>query len=184
VLNLTESCVLATLVFFVLTSIPRYSPSYVHVNSPSYSFVVDCCYFKISFWSSAAYPPFQRRQGIEFPKETMGNTNSSAVEACFMQAVGGDSALVASPSKPNYESTDVKAYNLEFPLTPAAVTYPTTTQMVSDIIKCAESYHLKVQPRSGGHSYGNYGKSRGGVLCVPPWLTNSRYWRSRWRDRH
>lgn len=48
------------------------------------------------------------------------------------------------------------AYNLRLQYTPIAVTVPTTPQHVSDSVLCAAAAGLKVQPRSGGHSYGSY----------------------------
>jgi len=48
------------------------------------------------------------------------------------------------------------AYNLRLQYTPTAVTLPTTPQHVSDSVTCALAAGVKVQPRSGGHSYGSY----------------------------
>jgi hypothetical protein len=48
------------------------------------------------------------------------------------------------------------AYNLRLQYTPAAVTIPTTPQHVADSVTCAGRAGLKVQARSGGHSYGSY----------------------------
>ncbi|OCL13266.1 Glucooligosaccharide oxidase [Glonium stellatum] len=87
----------------------------------------------------------------------MGNTSSTAVGTCLSNAVSGNNALLAFPNKPLYQLTDVKPYNLDIPVTPAAVTYPQTADHVAAIIKCATKSNLKVQPRCGGHSYGNYG---------------------------
>jgi hypothetical protein len=47
-------------------------------------------------------------------------------------------------------------YNTAIPVIPAAVTRPTTPEDISKIIKCAVASAVKVQPRSGGHSYANY----------------------------
>lgn len=108
----------------------------------------------------------------------MGNTNSSAVQKCLNTAVGGNGDLVAFNNKPLFLLTDVKRYNLDIEVTPAAVTYPQTVEHVSNIIKCAASNNLKVQARSGGHSYGNYGTCE--LLQRPraALITNS-YWRPR-----
>lgn len=85
----------------------------------------------------------------------MGNTpSSSAVQTCLKGAVGND---VAFKSDPLYQLVHVKPYNLGVPSVPAAVTYPRTADQVSKIVKCAVDNALKVQPRSGGHSYANYG---------------------------
>ncbi|KAF2092526.1 FAD-binding domain-containing protein [Rhizodiscina lignyota] len=86
----------------------------------------------------------------------MGNTNS-AVQQCLTSAVGGDTSLVAFQSNPLFQIIDVKPYNLDIPVNPAAVTYPKTPDHVSGIVRCAADAQLKVQAKSGGHSYGNYG---------------------------
>ncbi|KAF1841116.1 Glucooligosaccharide oxidase [Cucurbitaria berberidis CBS 394.84] len=86
----------------------------------------------------------------------MGNTSSSAVQKCLESALGSKD-LVAFKNAPFFQITDVKPYNLGIPVTPAAVTYPKTTEHISAIVKCAVDNNLKVQPRCGGHSYANYG---------------------------
>ncbi|KAF2463385.1 FAD-binding domain-containing protein, partial [Lindgomyces ingoldianus] len=58
---------------------------------------------------------------------------------------------------PFYQLSHVKPYNLDIPITPAAVTYPMTVDHVAAIVKCAADNNLKVQARCGGHSYANYG---------------------------
>jgi FAD/FMN-containing dehydrogenase len=88
----------------------------------------------------------------------MGNSSSTAVETCLSNAVGGNNASLAFPNKLLYQLTDVKPYNLDIPVTPAAVTYPESADQVAAIIKCAAKSNLKVQARCGGHSYGNYGR--------------------------
>ncbi|ELR04311.1 hypothetical protein VC83_06007 [Pseudogymnoascus destructans] len=87
--------------------------------------------------------------------------SQSALEKSIKAALGGDDSLYAFPEKSFYQNSDVKPYNLSIPITPAAITYPKTTAQVAAIIKCAVETNLKVQARSGGHSYGNY--SLGGV---------------------
>lgn len=89
-------------------------------------------------------------------KLTMGNSTSVAVHDCLVNAVGGNEALLASADDPLYQISDVRPYNLDIPVTPAAVTYPETAAHVAGIVKCAAEAQLKVQARSGGHSYGNY----------------------------
>lgn len=88
----------------------------------------------------------------------MGNTTSvSAGRDCLLSAVGGNSAHVAFPDQLLYHTTAVEAYNLNIPITPAAVTYPQSAEEVAAVVKCASDYDRKVQARSGGHSFGNYG---------------------------
>ncbi|KAF2496425.1 putative glucooligosaccharide oxidase [Lophium mytilinum] len=86
----------------------------------------------------------------------MGN-HPSAIQKCLTSAVGGDASLLTTSSSLLYQFNDVKPYNLDIPITPAAVTYPESAEQVAAIVKCAADAKLKVQPRCGGHSYGNYG---------------------------
>lgn len=53
-------------------------------------------------------------------------------------------------------SDAVKVYNTAIPITPAAVVRPSTAEEVSQVVQCAVASSIKVQPRSGGHSYANY----------------------------
>ncbi|OJD38903.1 glucooligosaccharide oxidase [Diplodia corticola] len=83
------------------------------------------------------------------------NSSSPGLQSCLTTAVGG-AANVAFPSDLLYQISDVKPYNLDISVTPAAVTYPDSAEQVAAIITCAAQYNHKVQARSGGHSYGNY----------------------------
>lgn len=78
------------------------------------------------------------------------------LKSCLQYALT-DSGRVAFSGDFLYQSTAVNAYNLNIPITPAAVTFPTSSQQVSAIVKCAADNGYHVQPKSGGHSYGNYG---------------------------
>lgn len=61
----------------------------------------------------------------------------------------------------------IDPYNLRLKYTPTAVTLPTTPQHVSDSVKCAAAAGVKVQARSGGHSYGSFSLGgRNGSLVV------------------
>ena len=68
--------------------------------------------------------------------------------------------MLAFQNKPLFQLEDVKPYNLDIPVNPTAVTYPHSVDQVSSIVKCAAASQLKVQAKSGGHSYGNYGMLR------------------------
>ncbi|KFY18438.1 hypothetical protein V493_08617 [Pseudogymnoascus sp. VKM F-4281 (FW-2241)] len=82
--------------------------------------------------------------------------SQSALENAITAALGGDESLYAFPKRPFYQIGHVKPYNLSIPITPAAITYPKTTAQVAAIVKCAVDANVKVQARSGGHSFGNY----------------------------
>lgn len=92
----------------------------------------------------------------------MGTTSSTpaAISQCLLAAVGGNSNLVAFPNDLLYEVNSVHRYNLDIPITPAAVTFPESVEQVAAIVKCAADANYKVQAKSGGHSYGNYGMNR------------------------
>ena len=89
---------------------------------------------------------------------TMGNTPSSPLQICLLAAMAGNRSRVAFPSDPFYQATAVHPYNLNIPVQPAAVTYPKISVEVAKIVSCATQMGYKVQARSGGHSYGNYGE--------------------------
>jgi FAD/FMN-containing dehydrogenase len=50
-----------------------------------------------------------------------------------------------------------ETYNLRLQYTPAVVINATTIQHISDAIICASQNGLKVQAKSGGHSYASFG---------------------------
>ena len=88
----------------------------------------------------------------------MGNTTSIAAgRDCLISAVGGDATYVAFQDHLLYQATAVEPYNLNIPVTPAAVTYPHSADEIASVLKCASDFDYKVQARSGGHSFGNYG---------------------------
>ncbi|KAH8743721.1 hypothetical protein BGZ57DRAFT_338891 [Hyaloscypha finlandica] len=86
----------------------------------------------------------------------MGSSQSSPLVSGIKAALGWDEKLFAFPSKFAYQLEDVRPYNLTIPVKPVAVTYPKTSAQVAAIVKVAADAGLKVQPRSGGHSYANY----------------------------
>lgn len=91
----------------------------------------------------------------------MGNSPSIVGHDCFLAAVGHNSSLIAFKGDPLFGSRS-PVYNLNFPVTAAVLTYPQTSEQVADIVRCAVDNGYKVQARSGGHSYANYGLT----LCV------------------
>lgn len=60
--------------------------------------------------------------------------------------------LISSPDFPER----AEPYNLRFSYTPAVIVLPTTTEHVSDAVTCASKNNVKVQAKSGGHSYAAY----------------------------
>lgn len=85
---------------------------------------------------------------------------ASAFATCLLASVGGNSSAVAFPNQANY-STLVAPYNFDLLTTPSAIVWPQDTQQVAAAVKCAVDSDIKVQPKSGGHNYGNYGSTTG-----------------------
>ncbi|KAJ6580993.1 hypothetical protein B0H19DRAFT_490524 [Mycena capillaripes] len=81
----------------------------------------------------------------------------SPLQLCLNNVFASSAGSVAYPQSVFYQLADVKVYNQHIPITPAAVTRPTTSDEVSKIVQCAVASGVKVQARSGGHSYANYG---------------------------
>jgi FAD binding domain len=64
-------------------------------------------------------------------------------------------------------SSFVTPYNLALSYVPAAITLPTTNQHVSDSVTCAAAAGVKVQAKSGGHSYASFSSGgRDGSLII------------------
>ena len=85
----------------------------------------------------------------------MGNSPSSPLESCLANALTSR-ADFSLPKDPFYQLTAVKPYNTAFSITPAAVTRPRSADEVAAVVKCATDQGLKVQARSGGHSYADF----------------------------
>jgi hypothetical protein len=86
------------------------------------------------------------------------NTGISDLRECLLRAAHDNKLRVAFPDEPFYQLRDVKRWNLDIKVTPAAVTYPRSTKDVEDIVSCAAASRFYVQAKGGGHSFGNYGK--------------------------
>ncbi len=83
----------------------------------------------------------------------MGQTASTPLEQCLSNLCSGRGNCVAFPSTPLYQLNWVQPYNLALGVTPAAVVRPSTAADVAGIVKCAAQNNVKVQAKSGGHSY-------------------------------
>ena len=78
----------------------------------------------------------------------------SILQDC-LDAAFTDASLRTFPQDADYPFK-INAYNLDYPVYPAALVRPTAVEQVSAAVKCAVKAEVKVQPRSGGHSYANY----------------------------
>ncbi|KAH8811103.1 hypothetical protein F5884DRAFT_671455 [Xylogone sp. PMI_703] len=89
-------------------------------------------------------------------KKPKHSISADKVREGLVAALDGQSDIVASHDKLLYQIQDAKPYNLNYPIIPAAVTYPRTAEQIAAIVKYGAEAGLKVQARSGGHSYANY----------------------------
>ena len=85
----------------------------------------------------------------------MGNSGSSVspLQTCLNNVCAGRSGCVGYPSDLLYQINWVKPYNLADSVTPVAVVRPSSAADVSAFVKCAGQNNVKVQAKSGGHSY-------------------------------
>lgn len=83
----------------------------------------------------------------------MGNGQSTPLQQCLTTVCGSRTDCVSFPADPLYQIKWVKPYNLDIPVVPVAVIRPDNAKDVSGAIKCANEHKVKVQPKSGGHSY-------------------------------
>lgn len=84
---------------------------------------------------------------------------STLTAVCFLAALRGNFSALVLPSSPNYTSS-VTVYNLNIPVKPAAIVYPSSAEEVAGIVKCAAESGYKVQAKGGGHSYANFGEKK------------------------
>jgi FAD/FMN-containing dehydrogenase len=54
-------------------------------------------------------------------------------------------------------NNDVRAFNQRLQYTPAAIAVARTTEHVAAAVSCAAKVGVKVNPKSGGHSYASFG---------------------------
>ncbi|KAI1307420.1 hypothetical protein F5Y03DRAFT_405516 [Xylaria venustula] len=83
----------------------------------------------------------------------MGQAPSSPFQVCLEVVCKNRSSCVAFPDRPFFQLSWVNAYNLDIPVEPIAVARPDNAEDVSHFIQCAVKNAVKVQARSGGHSY-------------------------------
>ncbi|KAK3371121.1 hypothetical protein B0T24DRAFT_530445 [Lasiosphaeria ovina] len=82
-----------------------------------------------------------------------------ALQDCLNKVCSGrnDCVRFDGHSSLEYFTQWLRPLNLAYLFTPTAVVRPKTAAEVSAVVKCAAQAGVKVQAKSGGHSYGNYG---------------------------
>lgn len=85
-------------------------------------------------------------------RSTSNSQGSSDVQGCL------NTGKVPYRVQSSYDfSQYASPYNTRLPFTPAVIALPTTPEHVSSALTCAGQAGLKVQAKSGGHSYASYG---------------------------
>jgi hypothetical protein len=82
-------------------------------------------------------------------------TPSASGSATALQCLSSKNVPYKMTSDAGYSDL-IEPYNTRLPFTPAVVVLPTTNQHVQDAVVCAAQYGLKVQAKSGGHSYASF----------------------------
>ncbi|KAI0011005.1 hypothetical protein F4779DRAFT_616074 [Xylariaceae sp. FL0662B] len=84
---------------------------------------------------------------------------SPSLQACLNNVCAGrdDCVRYSGDGDFSYYTQWIRPWNLAWDIVPAAVVRPQNTQEVSAVVKCCAQHDVKVQARSGGHSYANYG---------------------------
>lgn len=112
----------------------------------------------------------------------MGQSHS-AFEKAIALALDNDEELYAFPNEPFYAQDHINRYNLDIVTTPIAVTYPKTTEQVCRIVRIANENNLKVQAKSGGHSYANLCNPDGGIVIDLKHFQNFEIDTKTWRGK-
>ncbi|KAK4128995.1 Glucooligosaccharide oxidase [Parathielavia appendiculata] len=79
-------------------------------------------------------------------------TKRAAIDDCLSAA----QVPVDAPSSTDWVA-DVRAFNQRLQYTPAAIAVPTTVEHIRAAVSCAAKVGVKVNPKSGGHSYASFG---------------------------
>ncbi|OAG11159.1 FAD-binding domain-containing protein [Paraphaeosphaeria sporulosa] len=95
-------------------------------------------------------------------KVTSATSKTSAVSSPSATASGSATQCLTGKKVPYKVSSDAaysqlaQPYNLRLPYKPAVIVLPTTNQHVQDAVVCGAKGGLKIQAKSGGHSYASF----------------------------
>ncbi|XP_014551168.1 Glucooligosaccharide oxidase [Bipolaris victoriae FI3] len=88
---------------------------------------------------------------IASPRESYAVESVQSLQACL-----ASKHVPTSLSSSSDWASLIDPYNLRLQYIPSAITLPNTPQQVSESVLCAVLAGVKVQARSGGHSYGSF----------------------------
>ncbi|KAF4875414.1 FAD-linked oxidoreductase sorD [Colletotrichum siamense] len=92
-------------------------------------------------------------------KSLIFKPTSANLETCLKNVCGSrsDCARFSGERTFEYYTEWVRPLNLARESIPTAVIRPTTAEEIGKVVQCAAKNNVKVQARSGGHSYANHG---------------------------
>ncbi|PVH92943.1 carbohydrate-binding module family 18 [Periconia macrospinosa] len=101
-------------------------------------------------------PLFGKCKGNGQPTSTTSSpTSTPSSGSTATQCLNSKNVPYKMSSDADYSNL-VQPYNLRLPYKPAVVVLPTTSQHIQDAVVCASNAGLKVQAKSGGHSYASF----------------------------
>ncbi|KAF1938468.1 FAD-binding domain-containing protein [Clathrospora elynae] len=104
--------------------------------------------------------------GSSSTSKTSPATPSVTPSGSALQCLNGKNVPYKMTSDSEYAGL-VEPYNLRLPYKPAVVVLPITNQHVQDAVVCAAQAGLKVQAKSGGHSYASFSSGgRDGAMQI------------------
>ncbi|KAF2016725.1 Glucooligosaccharide oxidase [Aaosphaeria arxii CBS 175.79] len=101
---------------------------------------------------------------------SIGLTNALSVRATVTSCLNSKNVPYLMASSPGYADY-AEPFNLALPYKPIAIVLPNTSKHVQDAVKCASNSNVKVQAKSGGHSYASFssgGKDGSLVINLEP----------------
>ncbi|KAF2669033.1 FAD-binding domain-containing protein [Microthyrium microscopicum] len=113
---------------------------------------------------SSSAPISSKASSSSSPSSTASRSSSPSSSATppstLADCLGSKNVPVLFTSDANFNQYSA-TYNLRLEYTPSVIVLPTTQQHIQDAVVCAGSFNVKVQAKSGGHSYASF--STGGV---------------------
>jgi FAD/FMN-containing dehydrogenase len=97
----------------------------------------------------------------------LGNPSAQAAPPSTLSAcLNSKNVPIRLMSSPDFAQRS-RPFNLRLRYTPAVIVLPTTVKHVSDAVVCASKNGVKVQAKSGGHSYASYAfGGRDGIMTI------------------
>jgi FAD/FMN-containing dehydrogenase len=82
----------------------------------------------------------------------LATVNAAAIDDCLKE----NSVPFSTKGSQDWND-DVRPFNLRLQYTPAAIVVATDVKHIQGAVQCAAKLGLKINPKSGGHSYGSFG---------------------------